>query len=135
MEKEWEIGYLKGRQPGMGHMYTQGQNAEGGEKRRKEKVHLKVQNLVCPKQELWESQNISRRSKIPKFIQGQLAGSNEQEVWFGVLRKLATLERDLRLRTRKRKRACTLCTARQTDTAKRRGRPSPDSLHQEARQK
>lgn len=90
----------------MGRMYTQGQNAEGRGKWRKEKVHLKVQNLVCPKQELWESQNISRRSRISKFIQGQLVGKNKQEVWFGVPGKLVTLERDLQLRTRKRKQAC-----------------------------
>lgn len=72
---------------------------------------MKVQNLVCPKQELSESQNISKRSRIPKFIQGQLVGSNKQEVWFGVPGKLVTLERDPQLRTRKRKQACTLCTA------------------------
>lgn len=58
------------------------------------KSTLEVQTLACPRQELSEPQNSSRRSRIPKLIQGQLVGSNEQEVWFGTLRRLGSLERE-----------------------------------------
>lgn len=57
------------------------------------KSTLEVQTLACPRQELSEPQN-SSRSRIPKLIQGQLVGSNEQEVWFGTLRRLVSLERE-----------------------------------------
>lgn len=96
----------------------------------KENVHLKYS--------LWpahgkDSMN-SSRSRIPKFIQWHLASSNKQAVWLGALRRLVILERERSPSEEEREQAPTLSTAQQTDPAKGRGHPSPDTLHQEARQ-
>lgn len=49
------------------------------------------------RQELYESQKSSRRSRIPKSIHWRLVGSNRQEVWFGSLGRREVLERGMHI--------------------------------------